>query len=58
MGIRTPGICFEFVDVLFGWSGCMFYLRETGAAVVDVIESDANGSNGKGKIVQAFYGEP
>jgi hypothetical protein len=32
---------------------CIVYRRETG--VVDVIELDANG---KGKVVQAFYGKP
>jgi len=56
VGIRAPGLRFEFVDVLLGVGGmCIVYKRETGAVVVDVIELDANG---KGKVVQAFYGEP
>jgi len=55
VGIKTPGLRFEFVDVLLGVGGmCVLYKRETGAVVVDVIELDANG---KGKVVQAFYGE-
>ena len=58
MGIRTPGLCFEFIDVLLGVVGMYSYRRETGAVVVDVVESDANGSNGEGKVVQALYGEP
>jgi ketosteroid isomerase-like protein len=56
VGIRAPGLRFNFVDVLLGVGGmCIVYKRETGAVVVDVIELDANG---KGKVVQAFYGEP
>jgi hypothetical protein len=56
VGIRAPGLRFEFVDALLGVDGmCIVYKRETGAVVVDVIELDANG---KGKVVQAFYGEP
>jgi hypothetical protein len=56
VGIKTPGLRFAFVDVLLGVDGmCILYQRETGAVVVDVIELDANG---KGKVVQAFYGKP
>jgi hypothetical protein len=55
-GHKSAGLRFEFVDVLLGVGGmCIVYKRETGAVVVDVIELDANG---KGKVVQAFYGEP
>jgi hypothetical protein len=43
VGIKTPGLRFEFVDVLLGVGGmCILYKRETGAVVVDVIELDAN----------------
>lgn len=50
-GHKMPGLRFEFVDVLLGVGGmCVLYRRETGAAVVDVVELDANG---KGKVVQA-----
>jgi hypothetical protein len=43
------------IDVLLGVDGmCVLYRRETGAVVVDAIELDAEG---KGKVVQAFYGD-
>jgi ketosteroid isomerase-like protein len=55
VGIQAPNLRFEFIDVLLGVDGmCIVYQRETGVMVTDVIELD---QNGKGKIVQAFYGE-
>lgn len=53
VGMKTPNLRCEFVDVLLGVSGiAVVYRRETGALVVDVVELDANG---KAIVAQAYY---
>lgn len=55
VGIKTPNLHFEFVDVLLGVDGmAVVYRRETGALVVDVVELD---SNGKAVVARAYYAE-
>jgi hypothetical protein len=55
VGIKTPNLRFEFVDVLLGVeSMAVVYRRETGALVVDVVELD---SDGKAVSASAYYGE-
>jgi hypothetical protein len=51
----APNLHFEFIELLTGVDGMtIIYKRETGVVVADVIQLD---SNGKGKIVKAYYGE-
>ena len=40
-GLKTPGLHFELVDVLFGMNTiCMIFRRETGVTVSDIFELD------------------
>jgi hypothetical protein len=40
-GLKTPGLHFELVDVLFGVNAiCMIFRRETGVTVSDIFELD------------------
>jgi ketosteroid isomerase-like protein len=55
-GLKMPNLKFDFVDVLLGVGGmCIFYRRETGVLVSDVVELD---EDDKGKVVRAFYSKP
>jgi hypothetical protein len=41
IGLKTPGLHFELVDVLFGVNAiCMIFRRETGVMVSDIFELD------------------
>jgi hypothetical protein len=41
IGLKTPGLHFELVDVLFGVNAiCMIFRRETGVTVSDIFELD------------------
>ena len=56
IGIKTPNLRFELIDVLLGVNAmCVVYRRETGALVTDLVELDATG---KGRRVVACYGSP
>ena len=54
IGLKTPGIRFDLVDVLLGVNSlCVVYKRESGALVADLVELD---TNEKGRRVIACYG--
>ena len=56
IGIRTPGLRFDLVEVLLGVNAmCVIYRRETGALVCDAVEVD---DDGRARRVVACYGEP
>ena len=41
IGLKTPGLHFELVDILFGVNAiCMIFRRETGVTVSDIFEFD------------------
>jgi hypothetical protein len=56
VGLQTPGLHFELVDVLFGVNViCMIFRRETGVTVSDVFELDD-----QDRVIRllACYGRP
>jgi len=56
VGVKSPNLRFELVDVLLGVNSmCVVYRRESGALVADLVELDGNG---KGRRVIACYGSP
>jgi hypothetical protein len=56
LGLQSPGLHFELIDVLFGVNTiCMIFRRETGVTVCDVFELDE-----QDRVVRltACYGRP
>jgi hypothetical protein len=55
IGLKTPELNFELVDVLLGVGAmCVIYRRETGLLVTDLVELD---STGRGRRVIACYSQ-
>lgn len=56
IGLQSPGLHFELVDVLFGVNAlCMVFRRETGVTVCDIFELDD-----QDRVIRllACYGRP
>ena len=55
IGLQSPGLHFELVDVLLGVNAmAVVYRRETGALVTDLLELD---EHGHGRRVVVCYGQ-